>query len=284
MRPSKLLFDEIVEKISKLYDKNEAKSITFLLFEQFTGFTKTDILSNKILIQNYDFEPLIKRLLNHEPVQYILGNTRFAGNEFIVKQGVTLIPRPETEELVALAISQLKLKKDNNQKLKVLDIGTGTGCIAISIAKELDYVDVTAWDISEKALEIAQFNNKLNKTTVIFELKNILEWPSINCQSFDLIISNPPYVTVSEMAKLNKNVIDFEPHLALFVPDNDPLIFYRNIAQFAKSKLVPNGLLLFEINENYGYETADILKKEGFEFCEIIADINNKNRIIIAKN
>jgi release factor glutamine methyltransferase len=282
MRPSKLLFDEIVSKISPIYGNNEAKSITFLLFEQFTGFTKTDILSNKTLTQNYDFDPLIERLLNHEPIQYITGNGYFLGLKFLVEKGTTLIPRPETEELTLLAIEKLRgMKKPEN--LKVLDIGTGTGCIPISIAKMLDYVEVSGWDISEKALAIAKLNADLNEASAIFKQNDILNWKEINCDKFDLIISNPPYVTNAEKAEMNKNVLDFEPHLALFVENHDPLIFYRNIADFANSNLKNGGHLLVEINEKFGQETAKLLENSGFKSIELIEDIHGKDRMISAK-
>jgi release factor glutamine methyltransferase len=283
MRPSKLLFDEIVAKIQAIYEINEAKSITFLLFEQFTGFTKADILSNKMLAQNYDFEPLIERVLNHEPVQYIVGNTYFYGNKFVVKNGITLIPRPETEELVQLAINALKTMEKPMSKLSVLDIGTGSGCIAISIAKALDYVEVTAFDISKQAIHWADINSQLNNTFVKFEVQNILDWEHINCEKFDLIISNPPYLTQAEKLEMNKNVLDFEPHLALFVEDTDPLIFYRNIALFAQRKLTDNGILMVEINENFGSETAECFTMAGFKSPEVKKDLNNKNRIVTAK-
>jgi release factor glutamine methyltransferase len=282
MRPSKLLFDEIVAKISPIYGINEAKSITFLLFEQFTGFTKMDILTNKTLTQNYDFEPLIERLLNHEPIQYITGNGYFLGLKFLVEKGTTLIPRPETEELTLLAIEKLKEMK-KSEYLKVLDIGTGTGCIPISIAKALDFVNVNAWDISEKALKIAKMNADLNSVKVNFQLNDILNWKAINCDKFDLIISNPPYVTNAEKAEMNKNVLDFEPHLALFVGDDEPLIFYKNIVEFANFNLKNGGHLSVEINENFCQETVKLFENSGFKSIELLKDIHGKDRMISAK-
>lgn len=282
MRYSKLLFDEIVSKISPIYGNNEAKSITFLLFEQFTGFKKIDILTNKILTQNYDFEPLVERLLNQEPIQYITGNGYFLGFKFLVEKGTTLIPRPETEELTLLAIEKIKgMKKSEN--LRVLDIGTGTGCIPISIAKTLDNVEVNGWDISEKALKIAKLNADLNAPKVIFQLNDILNWREIKCNKFDLIISNPPYVTNGEKAEMNKNVLDFEPHLALFVEDNDPLIFYKNIVDFAYNNLNHGGYLLVEINEKFGFETTNLFENSGFKSIELLNDIHGKDRMISAQ-
>lgn len=282
MRESKKLFDELVIKINTIYDLNEAKSILFLLFEQLLGFSKTDILLNKPLIQEYDFEPIISRLLAFEPVQYIIGNAHFFEHKFLVKKGVTLIPRPETEELVFLAINYLKEKALQNETLHVLDIGTGTGCIAISIAKAIENASVTAFDIEPEALEVAQLNNRLLKANVDFQLQDALNLPKKAIQEFDMIISNPPYVTIAEKAQMNKNVLDYEPDIALFVDDNTPLLFYEKIGEYAINSLKLGGLLLFEINEKFGTETCSALKKIGFENCEIIKDLNNKNRIVLA--
>lgn len=282
MRESKKLFDELVGKISTIYALNEAKSIIFMLFEQFLGFSKTDILLNKQLLQEYDFEPIITRLLAYEPVQYIIGNAHFFDHNFLVKKGVTLIPRPETEELVLLAINYLKEKTNGNETFSVLDIGTGTGCIAISIAKAIKNTSVTAFEIDPEALAIAQLNNRLLKTNVDFQLQDALNLPKTSTQEFDLIISNPPYVTIAEKAQMNRNVLDYEPAIALFVDDNTPLLFYEKIGEYAINSLKLGGLLLFEINELFGAETCFALKKIGFDNCKIIKDINNKNRIVLA--
>ncbi len=279
MRPSKILFDELVSKISPIYDFDEAKSIIFLLFDQFIGFTKTDVLVNKIITQNFDFEPLIQRLLTHEPVQYIIGNTYFLGNKFLVVKGVTLIARPETEELVTTAINLLK-QFVSSQNIKVLDIGTGSGCIAISIANTVENTQVTAWDISAEALSIAKLNAELNKVEVDFKAVNVLDFSDTNSEKYDMIVSNPPYVTNSEKAKMNKNVLDYEPELALFVDDHDPLVFYKKIGEIAIETLNANGFLLFEINEQFGKATAECLDFIGFEKIEIIKDIHGKDRII----
>ncbi len=279
MRPSKILFDELVSKIRPIYEPNEAKSIIFLLFEQFIGFTKTDILINKTITQNYNFEPLIQRLLLHEPVQYIIGNTYFYGNKFVVQNDITLIPRPETEELVELAISKLN-ELDNNLSINTLEIGTGTGCIAISIAKAVKNAQVTAWDISAEALSIAKLNAELNNAKVNFLNQNVFNFSDTNSEKYDMIISNPPYVTNSEKAKMNKNVLDYEPELALFVDDSDPLLFYKKIGKIAFEILNSKGYLLFEINEQFGKATSECLAIIGFENIEVIKDINNKDRIL----
>jgi release factor glutamine methyltransferase len=283
MRSSKLLFNEIVGRITSIYPIDEAKSIVQLLFEQFIGFSKTDILLDKLIVQNYNFEPIIARLLAHEPVQYIIGNSYFYGNKFIVSNQTTLIPRPETEELVQLSIAKLKSQQKNNEYLTALDIGTGTGCIAISIAKELDYVAFTAWDISQEALKIAEINAKLNDVKIGFEHVDVLNYKADITPNYDLIVSNPPYVTMAEKAEMHKNVLDFEPEQALFVSNENPLIFYKKIAEISQLILKPNGFLLFEINEQFGVETADCLIKIGFKNVEIHKDINNKNRMISAQ-
>jgi release factor glutamine methyltransferase len=269
MRQSKILFDQLADKLTSIYEPNEAKSIVFLLFE----------LTNKIITQNYNFEPLIQRLLNHEPVQYIIGNTYFYGSKFVVLKGTTLIPRPETEELVELAISKLK-ELYNNQAINVLDIGTGTGCIAISIAKSVKNALVSAWDVSKESLSIAKLNAELNDVKVTFNAVNVLDFSNGNSEKYDMVISNPPYVTISEKANMNKNVLDYEPELALFVDDNDPLMFYKKIGEIAIEMLCDNGYLLFEINERFGHKTAKCLALIGFEKIEIIKDINGKDRII----
>ncbi len=281
MRQSKILFDELVAKIKPIYEINEAKSIIFMVFKQFIGFTKTDVLVNKPISQNYDFNPIINRLLANEPVQYIIGKAEFYGHKFIVEKGVTLIPRPETEELVLLAISKLKKAKPANGQLQVLDIGTGTGCIAISIAKAIDNVMVTAIDIAPETLEIAELNARLLGVNINFELHDALNFPENYAKKFDLIISNPPYITVSEKPEMNKNVLDFEPEIALFVSDKTPIIFYEKIAEFAKKTLNKNGYLMVEINERFGKETALCFEKTGFNGTEIINDINGKPRIIL---
>jgi release factor glutamine methyltransferase len=283
MRSSKLLLNEITAQLTTIYSLEEARSIVFMLFEQFIGFSKTDVLIDKPITQNYDFEPLIERLLNSEPIQYLLGNCYFFGNKFIVSKHNTLIPRPETEELVSLAISKLSQFPQNNETLKVLDIGTGTGCIAISIAKSVSNSTVSAWDISTAALEIAQLNAQLNNVKVKFEQVDILDYYSEPTHNYDLILSNPPYVTEAEKQDMHKNVLEYEPNIALFVENDNPLLFYNKIGAVAQNLLKPTGILLFEINEQFGQETANCLLKLGYKNIEIIKDIHKKNRIVAAQ-
>jgi release factor glutamine methyltransferase len=282
MHPSKESFDYFVKKILPVYGFEEAKSIAFLFFETTFSFTKTDILVNKNLPFLFDFEPIIARLIKAEPIQFILGEALFFGRKFLVNKN-TLIPRPETEELVDIAIIALKKMAKTKAHLTVLDIGTGTGCIAISLAKSIDNLKVTAWDISEEALKIAEENNVKNEANVIFEKKDILANDLESEKTFDLIISNPPYVTMAEKSKMQPNVLNFEPHLALFVANNNPLQFYKSIGFFAFKQLNKNGVLMLEINENFGYETAKLLMDIGFNSASIIKDFHGKERMIVAK-
>ena len=197
--------------------------------------------------------------------------------EFEVNPNV-LIPRPETEELVEWIIQSQKSKAES-QKIKILDIGTGSGCISISLAKNLPNAQVFSIDVSEKALATAQKNTKINEVNVTFLLKNILETEDLE-QQFDIIVSNPPYVRELEKQEIKKNVLDNEPHLALFVDDNDALIFYRKIAELAQKNLSPNGQLFFEINQYLGKEMIDLLEKMGFKNIELRKDIYGNDRMI----
>jgi release factor glutamine methyltransferase len=273
-------FKSFVHKISQVYSIEEAKSIAFLVFEHFLKVSKMDILTDARSEIKVDLDTVVSRILNHEPIQYIISEADFYGMKFKVDAN-TLIPRNETEELVALALKKINGKQPN---LKVLDIGTGSGCIAISIAKNNASAQVTAWDISEKALEMAQKNAELNQVKVKFERKDILNIETVKPEKFDLIVSNPPYVTESEIKQMQRNVLDFEPHLALFVEDTDPLLFYKKIADFASKSLSENGVLIVEINEQFGFETQKCFLKAGLKNCEIIKDIHGKNRFVIANH
>jgi release factor glutamine methyltransferase len=229
--------------------------------------------SEEILIWN----AILEKLQLEIPIQYILGTTQFYGLEFNVNENV-LIPRPETEELVEwIIISNLKTPK--LKKLKILDIGTGSGCIAISLAKNIPDAEVSAIDISDKALATAKKNADLNKVAVAFLQKNILETNDLE-QQFDIIVSNPPYVRNLEKAEIKSNVLANEPHLALFVEDNDALIFYRKIAELATKNLSVEGKLFFEINQYLGKETVELLEKMHFKNIELRKDIYGNDRMI----
>ena len=221
---------------------------------------------------------IVNRLLTHEPIQYILGEAYFYGLKFSVSPDV-LIPRAETEELVDWIISE---EKDPYKRL--LDIGTGSGCIPISIDKNSATEQIEGWDISEEALKLARYNAERNSSKVQFSRHDIFDTTSVSeSPKWDVIVSNPPYVLMEESALMEKNVTDFEPHLALFVPDNDPLIFYRAIAQFAAVHLQPHGSLYFEINEKMGEQTAGLLREHGFKDILTRKDLEGKDRMLRAR-
>jgi release factor glutamine methyltransferase len=221
----------------------------------------------------------LKQLLNNIPLQYVLGKAYFMNMEFIVGSSV-LIPRPETEELVNLIVKEHSILKPINN-IKVLDIGTGSGCIAISLKHLILNSNVTAIDISEEALSVAKANSDKNNTEVDFFMADILDRNQWNfLPECDLIVSNPPYVTNHEKQFMNKNVLNYEPHTALFVSDDDPLIFYRLIMDFAKAKLSAGGSLWFEINEKFGEELKAMANRKGFSQSNIFSDIHGKSRFL----
>lgn len=221
------------------------------------------------------FERALQQLEKFVPIQYILGETEFYGMKFKVSPAV-LIPRPETEELVDLII-----KEASKDEIFVLDIGTGSGCIAISLAKHLPKARVTALDISAIALEIAQSNAALNQVKIECIESDILKLERLG-KDWDIIVSNPPYVLHSEKGKMQANVLVYEPYSALFVPDNDPLLFYKKISQLAHKHLTKNGKLYFEINEAFGDETVEMLKSFGFVDAKLYQDVFGKNRMVSA--
>ena len=221
---------------------------------------------------------ILNRLLVHEPIQYILGETEFFGLKFNVSPGV-LIPRAETEELVDWIIAE-----EREHCHSLLDIGTGSGCIPISIDKNLQIERVEGWDISDDALKIAESNDTRNRSKVLFSRQDIFNPTGIaELSKWDVIVSNPPYVMLEESDLMEKNVVDFEPHVALFVPDNDPLIFYRTIAHFAAAHLHHHGSLYFEINEKMGEATSILLESFGFKDILTRKDLQGKDRMIRAK-
>ena len=254
------------------FSRREVTSLAYLSIEKILGYSKSDCIihSNHELTNDniISFENIINDIKQNIPIQYILGEAHFYDLKFKVNSS-TLIPRPETEELVKYILSH-----DFNS---VLDIGTGSGCIAISIAKHTDST-VTAIDISSKAIDIAKVNAKLNSVDVNFIVDDVFNF----CyeKKYDLIVSNPPYVLNSEKKYMHKNVIDYEPHSALFVDDNDPLIFYKKIAEIAINKLNKNGYLFFEINERFSNQIIDILSNLNFVDIELKKDVNGRDRII----
>ena len=263
------------------YPSREIDSMAFILLEHVLDLSRTQVhLKKEEMISDEDFQKIskyVEQLKIEEPIQYILGETEFYELPFKVNQH-TLIPRPETEELVHSIINE-----NPNANLKVLDIGTGSGCIPISLAKNLNKATVSTTDISTDAIEIAKQNAQLNKVDVNFHNRDILKWNEYKWEEYDIIVSNPPYVMESEKEKMEKNVLDYEPHLALFVSNQDPLIFYRTIADFAIAHLKKDGKVYFEINENLGNEMQELMLAKGFSEVEVRKDINGKVRMLYAK-
>ncbi|MFD2726421.1 peptide chain release factor N(5)-glutamine methyltransferase [Hyunsoonleella rubra] len=272
-------------ELSGLYEKEEIDSFFYLLIEKNYGVDRIRLaLEPDIGITDMaSILESLQLLKQEKPIQYIIGETEFYGLKFKVNPSV-LIPRPETEELVAWVLKETDPDKDIN----ILDVGTGSGCIAISLAKKLQNANVYALDVSKNALEVATENARLNKVNVKFIQADILkdchaELVSAS-QKFDIIVSNPPYVRELEKNMMKPNVLDNEPHLALFVEDNDPLQFYKAIGEFAKTTLKKNGQLFFEINEYLGQETVALLEQHNYKNIELRKDIFGKNRMVKAEH
>ena len=280
LKEFKLFFNEA---LSAIYPKTEIDSFFFILMEEKLKLQRIDtVLNSDLLITKknlIDLKNIVKRLQKEEPIQYIIGNTEFYGLPFLVDKN-TLIPRTETEELVAWVLDEIKVLTNNKiTELSILDIGTGTGCIPISLAKNLTSLNIFAIDISPEALLIAKQNAILNKVTIEFIELDILNAESLP-QEYDVIISNPPYVRELEKEEIKINVLENEPHLALFVADENPLIFYNKIADLAKQQLSKNGMLFFEINQYLGKETVNMLVKKGFKNIQLKKDLFGNDRII----
>ncbi|MUP38747.1 peptide chain release factor N(5)-glutamine methyltransferase [Labilibaculum euxinus] len=270
----------IKKELSELYHARETESMTYILLEYVLNYSKSQIQLNRSEnISDDDFKQIAAythELKTNKPIQYILGETEFYDLTFKVNKH-TLIPRPETEELVHAIINE-----NRQEGLHILDIGTGSGCIPISLAKNLKNAHVSSADISAEAIEKAKENAKLNQVDVHFFHRDILNWKNFDWDNFDIIVSNPPYVTEAEKSKMEKNVLDYEPHTALFVTDHDPLIFYRTISEMALLHLKKGGKLYFEINESLGNEMVELLEQKGFNSIRLRSDINGKNRMISA--
>ena len=280
-----MLFKEykstFLQELSSLYDEKEIESFFYIILESFHNKKRIDLALDPTMemdaMQLLRWESVLADLKKEKPIQYILGETEFYGLPFLVNEN-TLIPRPETEELVEWILQSEKFEVQNT-KLKLLDVGTGSGCIAISLAKNLPNSLVSAIDVSEKALETAKQNAKMNTIEVNFILKNILETDDLE-QNFDIIVSNPPYVRMLEKQEIKPNVLEYEPHLALFVEDDDALLFYRKIAVLGMKNLSENGLLYFEINQYLGKETVALLDDLGFKNIELKKDIYGNDRMV----
>ncbi|QXP68324.1 peptide chain release factor N(5)-glutamine methyltransferase [Polaribacter sp. AHE13PA] len=273
-------------ELSTIYPKTEIDSFFFLLIEVKLNLQRIDtVLKPDFLIDESilsEIKNIVKRLQKEEPIQYILGETEFYSLPFLVDEN-TLIPRPETEELVEWVINEIQEIRSKNQdnKLNILDVGTGTGCIPISLAKNLNNVSISAIDVSLEALKKAKQNAVLNKVDITFLEIDILKAKELP-KKYDFIISNPPYVRELEKIEINNNVLQNEPHLALFVDDENPLIFYKKIADLAKQYLTKNGLLFFEINQYLGKETLEMLQQKGFKNIELKKDFSGNDRMIKA--
>jgi release factor glutamine methyltransferase len=274
-------FNNLVKDISCLYPKHEAISIAYIVVEHVLNYSKFKYAEHRNELFPSEAKKLwnkiLMELITGKPIQYIIGATPFYGYKFEVSP-VVLIPRQETEELVDII-----LKENTNVLLQVLDIGTGSGCIPVSLKARRDKWKVFATDISNEAIAIAKKNAVLNNTTIEFFEDDIFNSTVFKeKQKFNIIVSNPPYIPLNEKIKMHKNVIEFEPHIALFSPDEDAVKYYRAISAFAGQFLVKGGKLYVEIHENFGKEVSEILKRNNFEKIDIIQDINGKQRIVKA--
>ncbi len=273
---------DFINSLVENYDHEEILSFFYILSEEIIGLRRVDVAIDLDRILSEDevsrFEDAKKRIINQEPIQYIIGNTHFYGLSFKVNKDV-LIPRPETEELVDWILKDLQDVKD---QLRVLDIGTGSGCIAISLAKKLPNANVFAMDISDKAIDTARENAKINEVDITFIHSDILNVQNLP-HNFDIIVSNPPYVRELEKQEMKPNVLDNEPSQALFVSDHDPLIFYRKITELAKRNLKPEGVLYFEINQYLGTETKSMIESSGFNSVALRKDVYDNERMIRAR-
>ena len=274
----KTIARQISEGLSGCYAAGEVTALTRILATELLGIPQmTYFLKDNITLtakQEALLDNAIERLKKQEPIQYILGYSDFCGLRFKVTQA-TLIPRPETSELVEWIASEA------TGKASILDIGTGSGCIAVSLANKMPQSDVTAWDISTDALAVAAENSKANKCTVSFEHVDILAYQP-TCEQFDIIVSNPPYIKENEAEAMHANVLHWEPHTALFVPDSDPLLFYRTIAQKGLTMLRNGGRLYFEINRAHGKDTMEMLESLGYTSIELRKDFAENDRMIRA--
>ncbi|MGF7214894.1 release factor glutamine methyltransferase [Spirosoma lacussanchae] len=280
MATAKPLYDRLSKNITA-YAPEEAREMAFMLLDHYFGLRKTDVLTDKPLPPNRtepDWFRILERLNRQEPIQHVIGTTIFCGLEFEVSPDV-LIPRPETEDLVRLIMHDFA---DRTDDVPIVDIGTGSGCIAVTLARFLPQSVVTGWDVSEDALALARQNARHLNADVTFAIQDILNVTPDFGQQYDVVVSNPPYVTRSEAAGMDRNVLDYEPDLALFVDDNDPLVFYKAVADFCTRHLTRNGACYVEINERFGTATQQVFTERGFSNIQVYKDIHGKDRSIRA--
>ncbi|NCC10078.1 MAG: peptide chain release factor N(5)-glutamine methyltransferase [Bacteroidia bacterium] len=274
------LLTSIRQSLDSIYSKDEAKALSMMICCDVLGLSATDLYMGKDInlseSKQAELENILLRLQKNEPIQYIQGVTEFCGRRFYVAPGV-LIPRPETAELVEL------VALENPSCERLLDIGTGSGCIAVTLDLMLPQAVVEAWDISSAALAIARRNNESLKGKVSFRLQDVLQDPLVTETRYDVIVSNPPYIADSEKRVMTPNVLEWEPASALFVPDTDPLLFYRRIAALGRELLTPHGRLYFEINQAYGAETVELLVSYQYHNIRLIKDFYQNDRIIVAE-
>jgi len=274
----------IREQLNPAYPAQETESLIRIILNQVCHLQIHELWSGKdtqiLPNERKLIEEIVEGLLKYEPIQYLLGETEFYGLRFVVNKQV-LIPRPETEELVEWIVSDAKTAYFSNE-LRVLDIGTGSGCIAISLAKHLPKAKVYGLDISEEALSVARQNAVINQVAVEWIRHDILDSCESNDlpQTFDIIVSNPPYVTPAEKAAISQNVLDYEPHLALFTPQDQPLLFYERIADFGRKHLCQQGFVYFEINPSFGREVMELLDWKGYCNGVLRQDISGKERMV----
>jgi len=277
------LKDSFHKELKTIYSESEIDTIFFWIAEKILNKPQS-VLKLALNEEWSDFEANKNRFLfkliqlkEHKPIQYILGETEFYGHKFFVNENV-LIPRPETEELVEWIV-----KENKNKNLKIIDIGTGSGCIPISLKKEIPSAEIYALDFSEKALETAKINAEFHQTEIKFLQNDFLKMDFQSLPNFDIIVSNPPYIAESERNSMDKNVLEFEPASALFVPDDDALIFYKRIIELTEEKLNPNGKVYVEINQNLAKETEELFQKY-FQNVELKKDISGNYRMLKSLN
>ncbi len=277
-------YQQLLTNLYDLYEPSEAANIAEMVIEHLTGFRKLECITNKIIPfsnqQETDYQEITAALLQNKPVQYAIGEAWFMNMKLRVNEHV-LIPRPETEELVDWILNDMQSMDLNN--LSLLDIGTGSGCIPIAIKKKFPQTEVFAIDISEEALQVAKINSIEQNALVDFlqaDILNEADWKHL--KHYDILVSNPPYITIAEKQAMHKNVLDYEPHIALFVPDNDALLFYKTIAQFSQNHLKPGGKVYVEINETLGKQTVELFLQNGFNNVELKKDMQGKDRMVKA--
>jgi release factor glutamine methyltransferase len=282
MRNSKAVYSEIIAGIRLNEDLDEKRAIASALIDNLFGLSQSEIMLGKPLNWTADIDARVEKSLERinqgEPVQYVTGEAYFFGERFFVDPNV-LIPRPETEELVSLIVELVPSMKKTTG-LRIVDVGTGSGCIAVSLARKIK-AEFFATDVSAKALSVAKRNSERHRVDVTFMEHDILKH-ELPINGIDVLVSNPPYIAASEAGTIKQNVTGYEPHLALFVADEDPLKFYNRIALEGRRVLNPNGLIVFEINARFGKEVAQLLKKTGFTAVEVLKDLSGKERIVKA--